>query len=93
MCHRAGGALPGPDLRHATLLDAMGVCDVDPVLGDLGLADAKLIAPGHPESSALIARMALRGEGQMPPTGTTTVDAAGVALISAWTAALETCAP
>jgi mono/diheme cytochrome c family protein len=43
------------------------------------------VAPGDPENSALLARMAVRGStAQMPPLASEIVDEAGVALVRAW---------
>jgi hypothetical protein len=47
-------------------------------------ADVNRIVPGHPESSMVVARMNLRGNGQMPPIATEHVHPAGLALVSAW---------
>lgn len=47
------------------------------------------VVPGHPEASAVIGRMQVRGpRRQMPPIGTEAVDATGVDLVSRWIAAL-----
>ncbi|HEX6995511.1 MAG TPA: PQQ-dependent sugar dehydrogenase [Gammaproteobacteria bacterium] len=88
-CHRgAGGAL---DLRYDTLLDRTGACDVPPERGDLGIADARLIAPGDPERSVLLARIERRDALAMPPLASTRVDADGAALVRAWIESLESC--
>lgn len=48
------------------------------------------IAPGDPQASAVIARMAIRGGGidQMPPIATEQPDPAGLAAVSSWIATL-----
>jgi mono/diheme cytochrome c family protein len=48
------------------------------------LPDARLIAPGDPGRSVLLARMDRRGPGQMPQVGTTIVDREAVTLIRQW---------
>ena len=47
------------------------------------------IVPQHPEQSAVIGRMQVRGpRAQMPPLGTEVVDATGVDLVTRWIASL-----
>jgi len=91
-CHQPGGPGRGDlDLRHETPLSASGTCNVRPTHGDLGLTDARLIAPGSPERSVLLARMRSDDHRRMPPLGTLLIDAAGADLIEAWVDALTTC--
>jgi uncharacterized repeat protein (TIGR03806 family) len=92
MCHRPGGPSQGGlDLRVGTPLSSTGVCDEPPSAGDFGLADARVVAPGAPERSVLLQRMAIRGEGQMPPLATLTVDQLALELISSWIGSLSSC--
>jgi hypothetical protein len=49
------------DLRYSTALANTNACDVLPGFGSLGIADARLIAPGDPDRSVLVARMNVRG--------------------------------
>ena len=80
------------DLRYSTLLSNTGACDAAPQAGDLGIgATARIIAPGAPGSSVLLARMDRRGASQMPPLASTVVDAAGVAIVRDWIAGLTVC--
>jgi hypothetical protein len=72
------------ELEFVTALDKMRVVDVKPVHHTFGFEDAKLIAPGHPERSALLHRISHRGEGHMPPLATTVVDAEAHELIREW---------
>jgi hypothetical protein len=65
-------------------LDKMRVVDAPPLHQTFGLADAKLVAPGHAGRSVLAHRAGLRGPGQMPPLSSNRVDEAGVALLRAW---------
>jgi uncharacterized repeat protein (TIGR03806 family) len=92
-CHRPNGPTPSSmDLRYATLLSATNACGVNPSSGDLGIgAGARIIAPGSPANSVLLARMNLRGANQMPPLASAIVDAAGVTLVQNWIASLTTC--
>jgi uncharacterized repeat protein (TIGR03806 family) len=84
-CHRPGGLGRGTlDLRYETPLASAGLCDRPPTTGDLGIANARLLAPGAPERSTLVARIARRGEGQMPPLASSIVDPEGLALVRAF---------
>jgi uncharacterized repeat protein (TIGR03806 family) len=92
-CHRPNGPTQSAlDLRYATLLSAMNACGVAPQLGDLGLgASARIVAPGSPASSVLLARMNRRDANGMPPLASNVVDAAGVALVESWISSLTAC--
>lgn len=91
-CHRPDGpANADIDLRATTALAATGLCDVAPGQGDLGLTDARLVAPGDPDRSVLLARMQVRGDDQMPPIASTVVDPFGTALVGAWIQTLPGC--
>jgi uncharacterized repeat protein (TIGR03806 family) len=91
-CHRAGGPTPSNlDLRYPVALSATNACDVNPQLGDLGIANARLIAPGDAGRSVLVARMNRRDANGMPPIGSAQADAAGVMLISDWINSLMSC--
>jgi uncharacterized repeat protein (TIGR03806 family) len=84
-CHRPQGPTPvALDLRHDTALAQAGACDVAPTAGDLGIADARIIAPGDDDRSVLLARMSRRDANAMPPIASNLRDATGEALISAW---------
>jgi hypothetical protein len=89
-CHRPQGGTPvALDLRHDTALSQTGACNVAPTAGDLGIANARLIAPGEPARSVLLARMARRGDAyQMPPISSTVRDVAGEQLIGTWMGSL-----
>ncbi|MBK6516731.1 MAG: hypothetical protein IPM79_21315 [Polyangiaceae bacterium] len=54
----------------------------------VNLCRCDLVEPGYSAGSALILRMGIRGQGQMPPLGTELVDAAGLAAVQAWIDAL-----
>jgi len=84
-CHRPQGPTTVPlDLRHDTALIQTGTCDVMPTRGDIGIVDARIIAPGDPDRSVLLARMATRNADMMPPLASNLPDTAGIALISDW---------
>ena len=85
MCHRPeGGPRAELDLRSSTAFADTRTCGTRPLLGDLGLADARVVSPGHPESSVMSLRMHATDARRMPPLGTRRVDARGTALIDEW---------
>jgi uncharacterized repeat protein (TIGR03806 family) len=92
-CHRPGGPTPsGMDLRFDTPLNAMNACNVAPNSGDLGVgAAARLIAPGAAANSIIVKRMSRRDQHGMPPLGSKTSDADGVALLTQWIDGLASC--
>lgn len=91
-CHRPTGISSiNLDLRFTTTLTAMNACDARPMVEDLGIANARLIAPGEPARSVLLARMKVRDGNQMPTLGTHLVDEAAVQVVSDWIASLSNC--
>ena len=91
-CHHPGGTAPTAiDLRAETPFAATGLCNADPQAGDLGIAGAKLIAPGRADDSVLWLRMAMRGDAQMPPLASHVVDPLGSAVVADWIASLTGC--
>lgn len=84
-CHLPGGPARGElDLRFNTPLTQTGACDLPPQLDDLGIPDARLIAPGAPDRSVLLERLTRTDAARMPQLGGFLVDAQGVALLRAW---------
>jgi mono/diheme cytochrome c family protein len=92
-CHRPGGPTPSSlDLRYGTLLSSTNACGATPQAGDLGIgAAARIIAPGSPTDSVLLARLSRRDANGMPPLASSSVDSAGVGLVQSWIAGLATC--
>jgi hypothetical protein len=93
-CHRPGGpTTSNMDLRYSTTLANTNACDVLPALGDLGIANARLVAPGAAERSVIPTRMSLQDNANaMPPTGLgASVDTDGVELIRDWINSLTNC--
>ncbi len=91
-CHRPGGGTPTSlDLRYTTSLAQTNACDIAPQAGDLGIANARLIAPGSAARSIVVARSNRRDAAAMPPLASTRVDTAGVAVLSNWINALTSC--
>lgn len=90
ICHiDAGGGNSQMELAYATPLGKMKLIDVVPVHDKFTLPEARLIAPGHPERSVLLHRVALRGRGQMPQLGTSFVDQQAVAMLTEWVKQIE----
>lgn len=84
-CHvNAGGGNSKIVLDNFTKLEEMVLLDKEPLHTNLGIEGAKLIAPGGPARSVLLARMARRGRSQMPPLATGRVDDRAVKLVEDW---------
>jgi uncharacterized repeat protein (TIGR03806 family) len=84
-CHRPLGTGRGPaDFRAATPLSNMGVCDAAPTVGDLGVANARLLAPGASARSIISVRMHALDDRRMPPVGRALVDSDGTAVVDGW---------
>jgi uncharacterized repeat protein (TIGR03806 family) len=84
-CHvEAGGGNSQIQLAHFTATDKMKAVGQPPLHHKFDLKDAKIIAPGSPERSVLLHRMAIRGRGQMPQLATSKVDKAAVKMLSDW---------
>ncbi len=89
-CHRPDGWVPPSlfvDLRYDVPLAQTQLCDEPTQSGRPGI----LIAPGDPEGSRLVERMATRSNPQMPPLATDLVDDAAVALVRTWVTELQDC--
>lgn len=85
VCHQPGGTTPVDlDLRFDTpdaLLNAIGVA---PLVGNLGVADAEIIATGERQRSILWLRMQSLSTDRMPPLSSHVVDSEGLSLIGEW---------
>lgn len=91
-CHRPGGPTPSSmDLRATVSLAAMNACNAMPQAGDLGIANARLLAPGDAGRSILVRRTDRRNADGMPPVGSSAVDVAGVGLLTDWVNSLPGC--
>ena len=99
VCHvPAGGGNAQINLAFRTGLWEIGLADMKavgerPTHATFGLPDAMLIAPGAPDRSVLLARMARRGPGQMPQLGSDVVDEAAVMLLRDWIATVPEPSP
>lgn len=91
-CHSVDGPTPvNLDLRYSTALAATQTCTVQPTAGNLGIDNARIVAPGEPERSVLLARMKVRDANQMPPLASHLVDDEAVEVISMWIGGLQNC--
>jgi uncharacterized repeat protein (TIGR03806 family) len=91
-CHQPGGpAQSDIDVRYTTALSAMNACDITPTLGDLGITNPRIIAPGSAARSVMVARVNRVGTDAMPPLGRHIIDTAGVQLLTDWVNGLTTC--
>lgn len=92
-CHRPGGYPANLDLRYDTALRSTGICNADPLNGDLGIGGAKLLVPGNADQSLLYQRMARTDQHQMPPLARNTVDTQALAVVRTWIEGLAGCTP
>jgi len=84
-CHRPGGPTPvNLDLRFDTSNDNLNAIGVVPGAGDLGIADALIVAAGEKERSVLWERMRRLDAERMPPLASHLVDADGIDLVGQW---------
>jgi uncharacterized repeat protein (TIGR03806 family) len=91
-CHRPSGPAPSDlDLRYSTALAATNACDITPTLGNLGITDPRIIAPGSAARSVAVARMNRVGADAMPPLSRHQIDTAGVQLLTDWVNGLANC--
>ncbi len=91
-CHQPDGPTPvNIDLRYTTTLADTHICNIAPSAGDLGIANARLVATTEPARSVLLKRMQAVDNTQMPPLGRTLVDNAAVQIISDWIISLNSC--
>ena len=84
-CHRPGGPTGVDlDLRRTTPMADTRSRDLPPSAGDLGIANARRIAPGSKERSLVWERMRRLDGSRMPPLASHVVDDAGLALVGQW---------
>jgi uncharacterized repeat protein (TIGR03806 family) len=89
VCHQPGGGTPVTiDLREDVAVAAMGIVDVAPTAGDLGIANARIVARGDRARSVLWQRMRRLDEARMPVISSHRVDDAGVDIVGRWIDAL-----
>jgi uncharacterized repeat protein (TIGR03806 family) len=83
-CHQPGGtALGSWDARASTPLTVAQIVN-GPLIDNGGNPANRVALPGDPLHSRIVQRMATRGNGQMPPIGSTERDLAGESLLNQW---------
>ena len=87
-CHRPDNLATAFDARFTTSLADQHLIN-GPVIYDLGVADAQVVAPQSIQRSILHRRMSSVGIHQMPPIGRNVIDEEAVAVISDWIQSLE----
>ncbi len=86
-CHRRHGGGSVPLMLNADLPTAETMMlNERPTRGDLALTDARVISPGKPEQSVLLARIARSGNGHMPMIGAREIDPHGFQVLWDWIA-------
>jgi uncharacterized repeat protein (TIGR03806 family) len=92
MCHRQGGTgQSNADMRFNIPFADAHLCNEAAHEGDLGVTNAKLIAPGDPSHSLVSLRTHTVGQGKMPPLARSLVDESGTAAIDEWITSLTAC--
>ncbi len=90
-CHQPGSSSGvGLDLRRQTPLANTGLC-LEPKRGGLDLQNPRVVAPGDPARSVLLARLGAAPELRMPPLGAATEDSKGIETLRYWIERLERC--
>jgi uncharacterized repeat protein (TIGR03806 family) len=93
-CHRPGstaGNFTAANFLYDTAFADMNICNVNPIQGNLGIAGAKLLAPGDTASSLVSVRMHRTDEYRMPKVGSSVVDPVGTQVVDGWISSLTTC--
>ncbi|MCW8879387.1 MAG: PQQ-dependent sugar dehydrogenase [Kangiellaceae bacterium] len=90
-CHRPGGTAPQMDFRIQTSINNSMACDQIPNNGDLGINNARIIAPGDSARSVLLARMQALDNNRMPPLATQIIDQTATNIIEQWIDNLTGC--
>ena len=89
-CHiPAGGGNARMQLRYSTKLEDMDVMSKFPQHATFELARPRIVSPGEPDQSVILARLSRRGRGQMPPLVSKRVDTEAVELFRQWIGSLE----
>lgn len=84
-CHvEAGGGNSAFSISIATPPQRIGLIDEAPRHERFNIENAKLVAPGSPETSILYHRLTTLGRGRMPPLGSAVVDHQAADLIAKW---------
>lgn len=91
-CHRPNGTTQSTmDLRFSSAFGQMNICNVDPQQGNLGINQAKLLAPRDPARSILLERISRNDQNRMPPVGSNILDSDAIALLTDWINSIQAC--
>lgn len=91
LCHREGGPTQQTfDVRFDA--EKTALC-TPPTAGAFGLLDPKIVFPGDPSRSVLLARMGSKAPGAMPPLARHAVDGLALGRVTRWVADLKGCPP
>ncbi len=82
-CHRPNGVQSYWDARFDTPLASQNILN-GPVFNNLGIQNAKVVAPGDLSHSLMYLRMNTNGANKMPPLGRNKVDNDAVSALAAW---------
>ncbi len=89
-CHvAAGGGNSLMDLEFTTAKKEAHLYGAHPQHQTFNIVDPLLIAPGEPNRSVLLQRLARRGPDQMPPLATSVVDEEAVRMLREWIAGMK----
>jgi uncharacterized repeat protein (TIGR03806 family) len=89
-CHmKWGGGNAEFNLLSTLSLKDTRLLDLAPQHGDMGIKNARLLVPGHPEQSLIAHRMNITTLGRMPHIGSKVVDDKAVTLIRDWIRSLD----
>jgi glucose/arabinose dehydrogenase len=84
-CHHPGGLSRALfDARFTTPLEESGMLGGSLVVPIPGIADSRVIAPGHPEKSSLFFRMRCHDAMRMPPIAVNDIESPVIPLIESW---------
>ncbi len=90
-CHQQGMGQGPADYRASLSLKDTKLCNANPGKGDLGIAGAKLIAPGDPAKSLVSFRIHTLGLNRMPPISSVVEDTVGAQVVDDWISSLKSC--
>jgi hypothetical protein len=89
-CHRMWGGGNADFELHASIpLTETKAVNTKPGQGAFQLADPRILVPGEPDRSLVLARMKLASLGRMPHIGSKVIDESGVALLQEWIGSLN----
>jgi uncharacterized repeat protein (TIGR03806 family) len=89
-CHvKWGGGNAEFKLVSTLPLAELGIANVRPGHGGFGLADPRILVPGHPDRSVLLHRMQITTLGRMPHIGSRVPHESAIKLVREWIGGLQ----